>query len=84
MLLDQGMQIFICSNCCPASARSSSAWFRIVLASMSRTSSSGVCGGFSSGGSCRWALGITFRWITRSGQVSWDLHAGRTRQPSKK
>ena len=53
----------------------SSAWFRIALASMSRASSSDVCGG-SAGRSCRWELGVMFGWILRPGQVGRNVHAG--------
>ena len=62
----------------------SSAWFRIALASMSRASSSDVCGG-SAGRSCRWGAGCHVRGgscvLGRSVGMSMQ---GRTLQPSKK
>ena len=60
MLLDQGMQIFARIAALRVLGPSS-AWFRIALASMSRASSSGVCGGSAV------VVVAAGRWVSRPG-----------------
>jgi hypothetical protein len=60
VLLDQGMQIFARIAALRVLGPSS-AWFRIALASMSRASSSGVCGGSAV------VVVAAGRWVSRSG-----------------
>ena len=76
VLTDHGMQVLICSNCCPPCAGS-------ILSLVSNCLGKYVSGffvrclwWFSSGRSCRWELGVMFGWILRPGQVGRNVHAG--------